>query len=222
MRDKNVPYYLLIHTNSYTGNFERELIGYCFGVLPKDCENFAREYKKAFWNYIGASDIDSLEEYIDFTTEYYNISNKLEILETLLKNIENYNSKINNFKETVKTSEILEKDKLLKLYSDYLYYSIQNVDDRKENTFFNIENFYRNEEYNCDTICIQLKEPLDKYLEDIIIPRIKEFFENDIFNIIEDYRWVCEFGNKRNLTEKLELIDLELVNSSNEIIKKYV
>jgi len=211
MRDKNVPYYLLIHTNSYTGNFERELIGYCFGVLPKACKNFAREYKKAFWNCVGASDIDSLEQYVDFLTEYYKIYNKLE------------NQDIKNIKENKDfKSKVLEKDELLKLYSNYICSTLQQVDDWKEETFYNIESFYKNKEYNCDTIYVQLKEPFNDYFESIVIERIKEFFENDIFNIIEDYRWVCEFGEKKNKHNDLKLLDLELVNEKNEIIKKYV
>ena len=56
-----VPYYLLIHTDSYTGNFDRELVAYAIGVLDKEQNNYAREYKKAFWNHVGASDIDSVQ-----------------------------------------------------------------------------------------------------------------------------------------------------------------
>ena len=32
MTNKNVPYKLMIVTDSYTGNFERELISFCLGL----------------------------------------------------------------------------------------------------------------------------------------------------------------------------------------------
>ena len=60
---EKAPYKLIIHTDSYTGNFERELVAFAFGVLDKEKSDYANSYKKAFWNSVAASDIDSLEEY---------------------------------------------------------------------------------------------------------------------------------------------------------------
>ena len=40
MTNKNVPYKLMIVTDSYTGNFERELISFCLGLDEKTA--FAR------------------------------------------------------------------------------------------------------------------------------------------------------------------------------------
>ena len=114
-----------------------------------------------------------------------------------------------------------EKD-ICRLYDRYLCNTYQEVDDWEQDIFYNIESFYKNKEYDCDTIYIQLNEPLPEHLEEIVIERIKNFFENDIYNVIHNYQWVCQFGEQNKCEKSIRLLDLELVDSDYNLIKKYV
>ena len=58
-KQKKAPYYLLIHTNSYTGNFDRELIAYCIGRLDDIQKDHCPEFIKPFWNSVAGGGIDS-------------------------------------------------------------------------------------------------------------------------------------------------------------------
>jgi len=228
---KNAPYYLLIHTNDYTGNFERELVAYSTGILDELQEKFANSYKKAFWNKIAASDIDSIEEYRKFKTSPENIilQELDETLKMAIKILDDPDkadeiAKILDDSKSQILSDELEQDNIERLYDTYLCYTYQTVDDWEQDTFYNIESFYKNEKYKCDTIFIQLNKPLPEYLEKIVIERIKSFFSQDVYNTIEDYEWLCQFGEKmpQSFRHSYELIDLELVDSNYHLIKKYV
>ena len=106
-----------------------------------------------------------------------------------------------------------------RLYDTYLCYTYQTVDDWEQDTFYNID-FYKDD--LCNSIIIQLTQPLNEKFETLVTNRIKEFFENDIYNVISDYDWVCSFGEKRNDKKDYKLLDLELVDEKDNVIKKYV
>lgn len=53
--------YLIIHTNSYTGNFERELMAYVFGI--DDCDRYAEEELDLFRR--ETEDYDNVEYFAD-------------------------------------------------------------------------------------------------------------------------------------------------------------
>ena len=40
-------------------------------------------------------------------------------------------------------------------------------------------------------------------------------------NIIEDYDWVCQFCEPRQRKEEYKLLDLELIDENENLIKKY-
>ena len=226
-KEKRAPFYLLIHTNSYTGNFERELVAYCIGRLDEVQRNHSREYQKAFWNSVVASDIDSYEEYIDCE-----LRDACDNATDLLAGLDDF-SKLIESKKNVNLEEVLRKRKeravkeryekdICRLYDVYLCDTYQTVDDWEQDIFYNIESFYKNKEYNCDTIYIQFYMPLPEHLEKIVIGRIKQFFEQDVYNLIEDYSWLCQFGHRRPKHEDLQLLDLEFVDQNYNLVKKYV
>ena len=64
--------------------------------------------------------------------------------------------------------------------------------------------------------------PLPEHFEKIVIGRIKQFFEQDVYNLIEDYSWLCQFGHRRGRRDDLQLLDLELVDQDYNLVKKYV
>ena len=225
-KEKRAPFYLLVHTNSYTGNFERELVAYCIGRLDEVQRNHSREYQKAFWNSVAASDIDSYEEYMEceLREECNKATDLLASLEAISKHLESKNVNIEEMlrkREERIAKERYDKD-ICRLYDTYLCETYQTVDDWQQDIFYNIESFYKNKEYNCDTIYIQLNKPLPEHFEKIVIGRIKQFFEQDAYNLIEDYSWLCQFGHRSPRHEDLQLLDLELVDQDYNLVKKYV
>lgn len=228
-----VPYYLLIHTDSYTGNFDRELVAYAIGILDKEAGNYAKEYEKAFWNHVGASDIDSFDEYKNCALcpdskayEEFDLSVINEVIERFKKN--NYDGKeftkaVDILKERRKKEREKEKqENICRLYDTYLCYTYQEVDDWEQDTFYNIDSFYKNKEDNYDTIFIQLNGILPEHIEKIVMERIKGFFEQDVYNVIKNYQYICQFGEQCQYGKQIKLLDLELVDSDYNLIKKYI
>ena len=88
---------------------------------------------------------------------------------------------------------------------DCLFETFQDVDDWWQLTFYNIDwTMYHKE--NRNILRIQLAKPLGKYWEDIIIPRMKAFFDKKI------YKW---------MSESTELIGIRLVDGKGNLIKMY-
>lgn len=159
MRVKQVPNYeLIIKTNSYTGNFERELISYSLGILDHvqmEMDSFHGDYEMdLFWE----------EEFNSMRKDYY----------------DDY-----------------------ELKDEYLMETYQDVDDWEQMTFYHMA-------YDCNSLAIQLVKPLSKYWEEIIIRRIKKFFEERPCR----YPWT--------LPKNGELLDLYLVDSNGNRIKDYM
>jgi hypothetical protein len=98
--------------------------------------------------------------------------------------------------------EALRNYELLK---DYLFETFQDVDDWSQLTFYQIDWDVMHKEKR-DVLRIQLAKPLDKYWEGIIIPRMKTFFEKNI------YKW---------MKEGTELISIRMVDSNGRWIKEY-
>lgn len=196
---ENADCCLVIHTNAYTGNFERELIAYSFGILDEVQEDidYACEYKKIFWNNVIGMHVNSKEEY--------------------------ENDEVAGLMKSFLWNEKKKNEEVLQLY-EYLRYTSQQVDDWSQDTFYNICSFYKNEQYDCDTILVQLEKPLSGNLETLVIERIKNFFRFHVLDIVEDYTWLCQFGEPRDRGKEqpVILLDLELIDSDNNLIKKYV
>lgn len=98
--------------------------------------------------------------------------------------------------------EALENYPLLK---DYLFETFQDVDDWSQLTFYQIDWKAMHKEGR-EVLRIQLAKPLDKYWEDIIIPRMKDFFTKKI------YKW---------MSKEAELYNIRLYNRKGEMIKEY-
>ena len=61
----------------------------------------------------------------------------------------------------------------------------------------------------------------DGNIEDIIIDRITKISNENILNIIEQYDWICKFGFRSDIDTELKITDIYLMDSNNNIIKKY-
>lgn len=159
MRVKQIPNYeLIIKTNSYTGNFERELISYSLGTL------------------------DSVQmEFSDFHGDY----------EMDLFWEEEFNSERRDYYDDYE------------LKDEYLMETYQDVDDWEQMTFYHMTD-------GCNSLAVQLVKPLNEYWEEIVIRRIKKFFDVHPCR----YDWT--------LPKNGELLDLYLVDSNGNRIKSYM
>lgn len=156
---KQIPNYeLIIKTNSYTGNFERELISYSLGTL----DNVQMELGAAHGGY--EMDLFWEEEFNSERKDYY----------------DDY-----------------------ELKDEYLMETYQDVDDWEQMTFYHMVG-------NCNSLAVQLVKPLNEYWEEIIIRRIKKFFEVHPCR----YDWTLPKDGK--------LLDLYLVDVNGNRIKSYM
>jgi len=229
---EKAPYYLLIHTDSYTGNFERELVAFCFGKLDEEQEGDFDKYSIPFWNNVVGQDINCLEDYekinkptaktLDFETLAL-----MEQASALIKcleedrEIEDIDKCLEDRKNSFKKE--FEDNDVRRLYDTYLCNTYQEVDDWEQETFYNICSFYKNQKYNCDTIYVQLNKPLNEHFEKIIIERIKKFFELNVLSMVKRYEYLCDYLEDYTFkVNEIKLLDLELVDENNNLIKKYV
>lgn len=168
IKEMPIPYKLVLVSNSWTGNFERELIGYAMGCLDEvqmDID-YAYEERAMFWKEVYGE--DEPRDCFDDKDDY-------------------------------------------NLLSEFLLETYQDVDDWSQNTFYNVEggghiNALRTKDCN-SCIIIQFVKPLDEHWESIIIPRIKGFFENKIYD---------------RLGDDTRIVHLCLIDSSNNIVKDYL
>lgn len=61
-------------------------------------------------------------------------------------------------------------------------------------------------------------------MEDIIIPRIMSFFDDNVMRVIEAYIWLCHNGSipdELYAPKEIKLLTLELIDQSGEVIRKY-
>lgn len=190
-RPQKAPYRICIHTSDYTGNFERELIGYCLGVLDERTEENLFPYDKndycKHWFY---QDVMKMPE----KTYYSKLSEK--------------------FKEQTGFDDVLTyKDNLL--LQDFLLETFQNVDDWQQMTFYYIGKYFRDKEYDCNSLYIQLDKPLTEIWEEIVITRIFKFFDD--LRIRKEEYGVLQFAD----WDERKLISVELINEDENVIKSY-
>jgi hypothetical protein len=101
-----------------------------------------------------------------------------------------------NFKEAFESYD---------LYKDYLLETFQDCDDWEQLTFYYIDwNILHKNGSN--VLKIQLAKPLSREWEEIIIPRMKDFFIDKVYPYI---------------TEGTELISISLCDHKGEVVKEY-
>ena len=88
------------------------------------------------------------------------------------------------------------------LLQDYLFETFQDCDDWEQLTFYSIDWDTMHKEKR-DVLKIQLAKPLDEYWEGIIIPRMKAFFAEHIYEA------------------KAKLISIKLLDEQGNILKNY-
>lgn len=151
-------YELVIKTNCYTGNFERELVSYALGILDNEqmeMGDFHGDYEMdLFWK----------EEFDSKRKDYY----------------DDY-----------------------ELKDEYLMETYQEVDDWEQMTFYRIGE-------DSNSLVIQLVKPLNEYWEEIVIRRVKKFFEVHPCK----YEWT--------LSKDAKLLDLYLIDAKGTRVKNYM
>lgn len=186
---------LVIKTDSYAGNFERELVGFVFGRLSEEQEEakYGREYVKAFWNNYG--NIDSYEQYIlkkEKDDEFIKLMNTANFLLG---------------KKEVKLEDSLN---ILDVYDEYLEFNREMSDDDYETTYYDI---------NDKDVIVYFKKELPDEVMSNFIKRIKIFFENNVLSIFENYIYLCQFGNLSS-TKEVKLLGIEL-EKDGKTVKRY-
>ena len=88
------------------------------------------------------------------------------------------------------------------LLQDYLFETFQECDDWEQLTFYSIDWDTMHKEKR-DVLKIQLAKPLDEYWEGIIIPRMKAFFAEHIYE------------------DKAKLISIKLLDAQGNTLKNY-
>jgi hypothetical protein len=105
-------------------------------------------------------------------------------------------------KEPPRFDDALEEYELLR---DYLFETFQVVDDWEQLTFYHIDwNILHKNGSN--VLNIQLAKPLSREWEEIIIPRMKAFFDKKIYEWMED---------------DTKLISITLCDRNYDVIKEY-
>lgn len=108
------------------------------------------------------------------------------------------------WKEVFNKDEAPDFDEALEDYEllrDYLYETFQDCDDWWQLTFYGID-----WDSDKNILKVQLVKPLSKYWEDIIIPRMKTFFEKKIY---------------KHLKDNDKLISIRLYDKNRDLVKEY-
>ena len=188
-RPQKAPYKLCIHTSDYTGNFERELVGYCLGVLDERTEEDLSQYDKddycKHWFY---QDVMKRDERL----YYLHLSQK--------------------FKEETGFDDLLSNNEH-PLMAEYLLETYRDVDDWEQMTFYYIDKYFKDKEYDCNSLYIQLDKPLNDIWEEIVITRIFKFFR-DIRIRGEGCLQFADWNERK-------CISVELIDENDNILKEY-
>lgn len=212
-------YKIIINTNKYSGNWVRPFIAYSFGKLANS-DGFTA-YARPFWDAVVGTGVESYKNYLLIKDGFPEINNDDALLKRFLRlgySKEDALLKVKEINKSIAQKRI-EED-ILRIYDEFLCFTNQDVDDWEEVTFYNIFNY---ESGDATAVYVQLNLPLTEYFENIIIPRIKKFFELDIYNRIKNYEYLCMFDEiNRPQDERIELKDLILVDSGGNIIKNYL
>lgn len=185
-RKVTIPYTLEVECNSYWGNFEREFIAYSMGALDEvqmyieHCDEQLEMFWKDIFPHIMSEQFSGPPEGL----HDYNLPD-MEWLE------ENY-----------------------ELMKEFLLETVQDVDDWWQLTFYAIDwdalrgrTLYGiGDEFKKNILKIQLTKPLTPYWENIIIPRMKLFFQQRI------YKW---------MDKDAKLISIKLYDKDHNLVKEY-
>ena len=191
-------YFLIIKFDKDIKKILDKIIAYVFGTNDlefSDEDNFP--YSSVFWQNVSDSKAYTHDEY----QQYYELN-----LEHILRKI-----KKDLVKEKIK--ETYYKGDILRLYDTYLV----------DVNFGDIISFYNINlnDLGQNTIAVAFKKIPDGNIEDIIIDRITKISNENILNIIEQYDWICKFGFRSDIDTELKITDIYLMDSNNNIIKKY-
>lgn len=226
---KKPPYSLCIRTDSYVGNFERELVAFAVGILDsvQTSIGYGANYIKAFWNAAEGEPISSYEDYKTYLEQENNdptTKSEQSILATINETIDEVSDDVRKIMGEIATAINARKteseDEYAALYNDYLCNTYQVVDDWEQDTFYRIDDYFGGGS-SCDSIYIQLNKPLDGRYENIIISRIIGFFEGNIYGIIHSYESVCNGWLPRKNEVCPKLISLELLDCNGNVVKNY-
>lgn len=187
------PYRICVHTTDYTGNFERELVGYALGVLDEvQEENLSWDDPNDYCKHWFYQDVMKMPERL----YYLKLSEK--------------------FKEQTGFDDLLTPREN-PLLQEYLLETHREVDDWEQMTFYYISKYFKDKEWDCNSLYIQLDKPLSKIWEEIIIHRLFKFF-NDT-RIRNEDRGCLQFFKE---WDKRKCISIELIDDKDNIIKTYL
>lgn len=133
-------------------------------TLEVECSSYWGNFEREFLGYaIGI--LDDVQMRIDYSEE-----------ERALFWKEVFSKEAINFEEASESYE---------LYRDYLLETFQDCDDWEQLTFYTIDwDIYHKNGSN--VLKIQLAKPLSREWEEIIIPRMKTFFDKKIYEYLEE------------------------------------
>lgn len=153
-------------------------------TLEIECSSYWGNFEREFLGYsIGI--LDDVQMNIDHSEE-----------ERALFWKEVFNKEAIDFEEASESYE---------LYRDYLLETFQECDDWEQLSFYYIDfNAFHKEDRN--VLKIQLTKPLSREWEEVIIPRMKAFFDKKIYEYLRDDD---------------ELISITLCDRRGEVVKEY-
>lgn len=185
-RKVTIPYTIEVECNSYWGNFEREFIAYSMGVL------------------------DEVQMHIDHS-DYERMLFWHDIFPTLIE--EKFSGIAPGLKDyLLPDMEWCEEN--YELLKEFLLETVQECDDWYQLTFYGIDwealrghSLYGiGEQFKKNILYIQLAKPLTPYWENIIIPRMKLFFQQRI------YKW---------MDKDAKLISIKMYDKDHNLVKEY-
>lgn len=130
------------------------------------------------------------------------VAYSMGILDDVQMNIRHSEDELEMFWQDVFGRSHLDFEYALEHYvllQEYLFESFQECDDWEQLTFYSIDWNVKDQEL----LKIQLAKPLDEYWEGIIIPRMKAFFAEHIYE------------------DKAKLISIKLLDSQGKVVKEY-
>ena len=133
------------------------------------------------------------------------VAYSMGILDDVQMNIRHSEEELEMFWQDVFGRSHLDFEYALEHYvllQDYLFETFQECDDWEQLTFYSIDWDTMHKEKR-DVLKIQLAKPLDEYWEGIIIPRMKAFFAEHIYE------------------DKAKLIGIKLLDEQGKILKNY-
>ena len=133
------------------------------------------------------------------------VAYSMGILDDVQMNIRHSEEELEMFWQDVFGRSHLDFEYALEHYvllQDYLFETFQECDDWEQLTFYSIDWDTMHKEKR-DVLKIQLAKPLDEYWEGIIIPRMKAFFAEHIYE------------------DKAKLISIKLLDAQGNTLKNY-